>query len=164
MIDTEFLEEAPAHQTRRVESMEDMLSRMAFVNTGFLKILDMARAYGERNKEEETGGIILYREKDKKYLWQGLPNKHAGTPTARGLYQPVDEIYAAKIVALFPLGWRLHASFHTHPTFPVNPSHTDLTLLFQNFNKNIIYSLSDNEIAIYIWVNETQYKKNLIKL
>jgi proteasome lid subunit RPN8/RPN11 len=137
--------------------------RHSCVEPSLLQVLIHALAYGEEHGEEESGGLILYREKDKRYLWLPLANKHAGTTTARALFEPTEEGYK-EMASKFQYGWRLNSSFHTHPMFPSNPSKTDLTLLFTNFNRNFIYSIRDNYLAIYTWTDETHYKKSLIKL
>ena len=100
---------------------------------------------------EEQGGIILEREGV--FEFAKIRNMHQNTPTAAGLYETDHEELKYKIFPkVFNEGWKMHASFHTHPApMSSTPSHTDLSKLFQGFKYNIILAVYDNMFSYSMW-------------
>lgn len=103
-----------------------------------------------RTDDEEDGGVILIRNGD--YKWVKLKNSISGESRAKVLYV-IDKYgeYVDKVISQFQHGWRLFASFHVHPQFTSQCSHIDETMLFRDFNKNIIYSGLTSETRLYQW-------------
>jgi hypothetical protein len=113
-------------------------------------ILEAAEICG--GSDEEKGGVIL--EKDDSFLFVPLRNDHAGTHTAIGLYVANRAELGEKIIERIREGWRLFASFHTHPSFSATPSQLDLTVLFRGFKHNVIYSAATKTFSYSTWRNE----------
>lgn len=115
--------------------------------------------------KEEEGGIII--SKDNTYVFAKITNVYAGTPTARGLYQTDQQELKEKVLDKIVVGWRMYASFHTHPSFPAVPSNLDMTRLFQGFRYNIIFSQIDKMLSLSSWIGsrlDTEYTSlNTIK-
>lgn len=111
---------------------------------------------------EERGGVILYHPEKDLYEFVEVRNANAGTETAKVLWTGDREEHAKKVIARFREGWRQHGSFHTHPEFPAHPSGIDMSQLFPGFKVNYIYSISDQELVRFTWLNETTIKAQLI--
>lgn len=101
---------------------------------------------------EEEGGVVLF--KDGTYLFVRVKNIYEGTPTAKGLYETDQEELIANVLSKVGEGWKLFASFHTHPTFSATPSQLDVSALFRGFKYNIIYSPVRGEFSYSIWEND----------
>ena len=119
--------------------------------TNFAKvILSAAEACG--SSDEEKGGLTL--ERDGKFTFVGLRNEHEGTDTAIGLYVADREELGLKLTSYIGEGWRMFASFHTHPSFSATPSQLDLTVLFKGFKHNVIFSRATNKFSCSSWEGE----------
>lgn len=117
----------------------------------FLKaILDASEKCN--NHKEEEGGIIM--EKDSEYEFVRVKNLYEGTSRAAGLYETDQEELSALIFSRVCKGWKMHASFHTHPSFSPNPSNLDLDKLFQGFRYNIIWSPNSRAFSYSQWIGE----------
>ena len=99
---------------------------------------------------EEEGGIIL--EKDGKYLFVRVRNKHEGTPRAPGLYETDLAELKDRVLNRVAEGWKFYSSFHTHPSFSPSPSSLDLSELFTGFKYNVIYSPKLDLFSFNQWV------------
>lgn len=120
------------------------------VDHNFAKVIFDASLTCENETTEEQGGIIL--EKNGEYKFQHIKNLHAGTPTAHGLYEvPSDGM--KDVSALVMDGWRIYASFHTHPAFSARPSNLDTSQLFRGFKYNVIISLHTGMFSISEWID-----------
>jgi len=105
-----------------------------------------------RDPFEERGGVILEKYGD--YEFKLIKNIHTDTPVAYGLYEADRNEFGEFIIPLMTSGWKLFASFHTHPTFSATPSALDLAKLFQGFKHNVIYSVQDETCSISSWEGE----------
>jgi hypothetical protein len=101
---------------------------------------------------EEQGGLILSR--DESFLFVPIRNIHIGTITAVGLYETDKLELKTKVFTRMSEGWRMFASFHTHPMFSATPSVTDMTYLFQGFESNYIYAPKPQVFSATIWEGE----------
>jgi proteasome lid subunit RPN8/RPN11 len=101
---------------------------------------------------EEEGGIILAR--DGEYLFAKVKNIHTGTGQAAGLYETDQDELREKVLNRVAEGWKMYASFHTHPSFSPSPSALDLSKLFQGFKYNIISSPKTYMFSFNEWVGE----------
>jgi proteasome lid subunit RPN8/RPN11 len=99
--------------------------------------------------EEEEGGIII--SKDNEYVFAKIKNTYARTPIAYGLYETDQLELKEKVIDRMTEGWRMYASFHTHPSFPATPSNLDRSKLFQGFRYNIIFSHRDKMLSLSTW-------------
>ena len=102
---------------------------------------------------EEEGGVILHHP-DKAYMFVKIRNANTGKPLARGLWTADRAEFGKKVIPTFKDGWTVHASFHTHPQFSVNPSMIDMTELFMGFPINYIYGNKTKQLARYTWVEK----------
>lgn len=109
----------------------------------------------------EAGGFIL--EKNKQYGFVDVPNKHHGTQIGQALYEPAMEVFAKILNPYFKDGWKLFASFHTHPSFTAQYSNIDYENLFQNFPINYIKSIRYDQIIKYSWINEKDLKSERVR-
>jgi proteasome lid subunit RPN8/RPN11 len=126
----------------------------------FKAMLEAASACPHRREEE--GGIVL--AKDNEYQFVKVKNIHEGTDTAVGLYETDQAELKDRVLSKVGEGWKLFASFHTHPEFSPAPSSLDLGKLFNGFKYNVIYAprmdmfsysqwLGDKSSLIYIPAN-----------
>jgi proteasome lid subunit RPN8/RPN11 len=106
-----------------------------------------------RHKFEERGGVIM--EKFGDYTFVFLSNVHEDSPIAYGLYEASRDEFGSRVIPLMQQGWKLFASFHTHPKFTAHPSSLDLSKLFQGFKYNVIYSDLDTLCSFSEWVADT---------
>jgi proteasome lid subunit RPN8/RPN11 len=104
------------------------------------------------NVLEEEGGVII--KKDDSYEFIKLTNVYAGTATAIGLYEADSKEFSKKVITRMNDGWRLCASFHTHPSFSANPSSLDRSTLFQGFKVNFIYSPIKQQFSCSVWLSD----------
>ena len=98
---------------------------------------------------EEEGGIILNKDED--YMFVRVKNIHEATQTAHGLYETDLVELKDKIFTRMTEGWKMHASFHTHPMFGASPSSLDINKLFQGFPQNYIYSPIQKTYSLTTW-------------
>ena len=105
------------------------------------------------NIKEEEGGIILERDGDYKFI--RIKNKYEGTSKAYGLYE-TDKEQLQELLKKHVMeeGWKLYASFHTHPTFSPSPSSLDVSALFGSFKYNYIYATEKRIFSYSQWVDE----------
>jgi proteasome lid subunit RPN8/RPN11 len=101
--------------------------------------------------DEEEGGIII--NKDSEYMFAKIKNIYAGTVTAYGLYETDQQELKEKVLDRVAKGWRMYASFHTHPSFSAAPSNLDITKLFQGFRYNVIFSRRNQMLSPNTWVD-----------
>jgi proteasome lid subunit RPN8/RPN11 len=120
----------------------------------FLKAMISASVECTSTKEEE-GGIIM--EKDAVYEFVRVKNVYEGTDRASGLYETDQEELSQLIFSRVCKGWKMHASFHTHPSFSPTPSSLDLDKLFQGFRYNIIWSPTHRTFSYSAWIGEESY-------
>ena len=113
------------------------------------------------NPIEEEGGIII--EKEKVYEFVKIKNVYEGTSSAPSLYETDREKLSELIFSKICKGWKMYASFHTHPSFSATPSDLDLTKLFQSFKYNIIYSVKNDMFSYSEWLGEKIYSVYLPK-
>lgn len=92
------------------------------------------------NRNEEEGGVIIHHPPSGEFKFHHFRNENSGTPRALTLYIADRTAFASTVFPKFKEGWRLFASFHTHPQFPPGASNTDITYLFKGFRRNFIYS------------------------
>jgi proteasome lid subunit RPN8/RPN11 len=102
---------------------------------------------------EEQGGLILRKDED--YLFVPIKNIYAGTYTSIGLYETDKIELKMKVFTRMSEGWRMFASFHTHPMFSATPSVTDMSYLFQGFESNYIYAPKPRVFSATIWEGDT---------
>jgi proteasome lid subunit RPN8/RPN11 len=105
-----------------------------------------------QNTREEEGGIIM--EKDGVYEFVRVKNHHEGTDRAGGLYETDQDEFSQLVFSRVCKAWKMHASFHTHPTFSPTPSSLDLDKLFQGFRYNVIYSASHRTFSYSQWIED----------
>lgn len=105
-----------------------------------------------RHLREEEGGIILNNADD--YTFVKIKNIYEGSHTAYGLYETDLQELSSKVFSKLTEGWRMYASFHTHPTFAPTPSNTDITKLFEGFKTNYIYSPIKQTFSVTSWGGE----------
>jgi proteasome lid subunit RPN8/RPN11 len=117
-------------------------------NPLFREMLEAAKACD--NRREEEGGIIL--TKDGEYHFVKVKNIHNGTETAAALYETDQTELKDKVLNKVGEGWRLFASFHTHPSFSPTPSSLDLSKLFNGFKYNIIFAPDMNTFSYSQWL------------
>jgi proteasome lid subunit RPN8/RPN11 len=117
----------------------------------FLKAMLKASEECPSTKEEE-GGIIM--EKDGQYEFVRVKNVYEGTDRASGLYETDHEELSQLVFSRVCKGWKMHASFHTHPSFSPTPSSLDLDKLFQGFKYNVIYSPTHRTFSYSQWIGE----------
>jgi len=98
---------------------------------------------------EEEGGVIL--ERGDEYTFGRVKNIHAGTETAIGLYETDLGELKSNVFNKLKEGWKMYASFHTHPSFGPTPSNLDLTKLFTGFKNNVIFSPRLNVFSFNEW-------------
>lgn len=122
-------------------------------NPLLLKELIKARKSCE-NPLEEEGGVVMHLDYDK-YEFIKIKNVHAGSATAIGLYEADSIEFSEKAISKMKDGWKLYASFHTHPTFPPQPSSLDVSTLFQGFKYNFIYSPLKKKYGCCMWLSES---------
>lgn len=103
------------------------------------------------HRVEEEGGIILNKDDD--YVFVRIKNIHENTQTAYGLYETDLCELKTKIFPKIAEGWKLYASFHTHPMFGASPSSLDINKLFEGFKNNYIYSPIQKTYSITTWKN-----------
>jgi len=124
---------------------------MDIKNKALLK--EVLKAGGEcTHSVEEEGGIILH--KDGEYYFTKVKNIHTGTEHAFGLYETDQDELRDKVLSKVAEGWKMYASFHTHPSFSPAPSSLDLAKLFQGFKYNIIFSPKTYMFSFNEWVGE----------
>lgn len=118
------------------------------LNQALLSAVDICEADALR---EEVGGFLLHQQKTQTCKFVRVSNIHAGTGRAGGLYEAEREAFGRDVLALTLVdGWRVVASFHTHPTgCAARPSGTDLAFLFKGFRNNIIWSPSLGELNLF---------------
>ena len=102
--------------------------------------------------QEEEGGLIL--EKEGVYEFVRVKNLYEGTDRASGLYETDQEELSQLVFSKICKGWKMHASFHTHPSFSPTPSSLDLDKLFQGFRYNIIWSPVHRTFSYSQWIGE----------
>jgi proteasome lid subunit RPN8/RPN11 len=102
------------------------------------------------NPLEEEGGVILCKD-EIEFEFIKLKNKYHTTATAIGLYEADTDEFSDKVIPKIGKGWKMFASFHTHPTFPPRPSQLDVTTLFMGFKYNFIYSPLESKHSCSIW-------------
>ena len=105
-----------------------------------------------QSRQEEEGGIILL--KDDQYVFEKIKNKNSGRNEASVLYEVTSEGMQEQIFPRLKDGWKMHASFHTHPSFSTTPSSIDLGKLFLGFRYNFIYSPSGESFSLSEWIDE----------
>jgi proteasome lid subunit RPN8/RPN11 len=105
-----------------------------------------------KNRSEEEGGVIL--NKDDYFEFIKIKNAHADTSVAFGLYETDLSELSMRVFPKIAEGWKMYASFHTHPTFSPVPSSIDMTKLFQGFKYNIIFSPIKDMFSYSFWNNE----------
>jgi proteasome lid subunit RPN8/RPN11 len=105
--------------------------------------------------QEEEGGLIL--SKDEERLFIKIKNKHKGTVQAVGLYETDLTELKDKVFSKLSEGWKMYASFHTHPSFSPSPSSLDLNSLFVGFVYNFIYSPIGQIYSLNTWLGDTSY-------
>lgn len=116
-------------------------------------IAELLKAKDECNNPlEEEGGIIIHNEDNEQYKFVKIKNKYNGTATAIGLYEADVEEFSSKVISKLSKGWKMYASFHTHPTFPPTPSQLDVSTLFEGFMYNFIYSPLEMKYSCCCWV------------
>lgn len=120
----------------------------------FLKAMISASLECTSTKEEE-GGIIM--EKDALYEFVRVKNVYEGTDRASGLYETDQEELSQLIFSRVCKGWKMHASFHTHPSFSPAPSSLDLDKLFQGFRYNIIWAPTHRTFSYSLWIEEDSH-------
>jgi len=90
---------------------------------------------------EEQGGFILKSPDKEDYEFIPVTSDMHSNPGAVGLYVANTEEFGNKILAKTIDGFKIHASFHTHPVgMRALPSSTDLSELFTSFPINYIYA------------------------
>jgi proteasome lid subunit RPN8/RPN11 len=104
---------------------------------------------------EEEGGIIM--EKEGVYEFVRIKNVHEGTDRASGLYETDQEELSQLVFSRVCKGWKMHASFHTHPSFSPTPSCLDIDKLFEGFRYNVIWSPTHRSFSYSMWVGELTY-------
>jgi proteasome lid subunit RPN8/RPN11 len=109
----------------------------------------LAAAKACDHRVEEEGGIILSKEGE--YVFVKVKNIHEGTSTASGLYETDQQELKDNVFSKVSAGWKLHASFHTHPAFSPNPSSLDINKLFLGFKYNIIFAPISNMFSYSQW-------------
>jgi proteasome lid subunit RPN8/RPN11 len=116
------------------------------------------------DQQYEEGGIIF--EKDGVFKFQKIENIHDGTPRGISLYEVHTPSYGKLVSEQVMDGWKLFASFHTHPSFSAQPSMIDLDFLFKGYKYNVIYSNLTDSFAFCVWLDDSCYtffmKKHLI--
>jgi proteasome lid subunit RPN8/RPN11 len=112
-----------------------------------------------RDAYEEEGGLIL--EKDGEHMFVHLTNKYKHTPKAFTLYEANLDEFKNNITPRVAEGWKLKASFHTHPRFYSDPSAVDLQKLFQGFKINYIYSHFDEFVSVSVWRGDKVFTKKM---
>jgi len=112
----------------------------------------------------EQGGIIF--EKNGEFKFHRIENIHNGTTRGISLYEVYIPYFGKLVSAQVLDGWKLFASFHTHPSFSAQPSRTDLDYLFKGYKYNVIYSDPTETFAFCVWLDDSCYtffmKKHLI--
>ena len=116
----------------------------------FKEMLTAAKICQHRGEEE--GGIIL--AKDGEYHFVKVKNIHEGTATAAALYETDQTELKEKVLTKVGEGWKLFASFHTHPSFSPTPSSLDLRKLFNGFKYNIIFAPDMNTFSYSQWLGD----------
>jgi len=101
---------------------------------------------------EEEGGLLLHRDEDFEFV--KLRNIYTGSTTALGLYEAHEGDFGELIVPRVQEGWKLHGSFHTHPSFSPSPSSLDLNKLFMGFKYNYIYATERGYYSASEWMGE----------
>lgn len=101
---------------------------------------------------EEEGGIIM--EKEGEYEFVKIKNIYEGTDRAAGLYETDQEELSQLVFSRVCKGWKMHASFHTHPSFSPTPSNLDLDKLFHGFKYNVIYAPIHRTFSHSIWMDD----------
>lgn len=103
--------------------------------------------------DEEQGGVIIEKAGEFKFI--KLKNDYEGTSTAVSLYEANrTEMADLVLPSILKGGWRLYASFHTHPRFSATPSSIDYKNIFEGFKYNIIYSNKDAMFSFTEWLND----------
>lgn len=143
------------------EYLKDNLDNSEFSETQGTSILNaLAKAIGMcGDLYEEEGGLIL--EKDGEHIFVHLTNSYKHTPTAFTLYETNLEEFKTKVAPKVADGWKLKASFHTHPRFYSDPSSIDVDNLFQGFKINYIYSHFDEFVSVSVWRDDKIITKKM---
>lgn len=115
-------------------------------------------------EDYEEGGIIF--EKNGEFKFEKIDNIHHGTSRGISLYEVYTPYFGKLISEQVQDGWKLFASFHTHPSFSAQPSKIDLDYLFKGYKYNVIYSHPTDTFAFCVWLEDSCYtffmKKHLI--
>jgi hypothetical protein len=103
---------------------------------------------------EERGGFILKKGNDFKFI--PVMNIHTGTSISHGLYRPEPNEFGEKVLGpILYDGWKLYASFHTHPNgYSPIPSGIDVQQLFLGHQINYIYATKTDELVEYSKMSE----------
>ena len=104
------------------------------------------------HRYEEEGGVIL--ENAGKYAFVKVKNKHENTQEAIALYETDLSELQEKVFLKLSEGWKMFASFHTHPSFSPTPSQLDLAKLFQGFKYNVIYAKNVDRFSFSEWIQD----------
>ena len=101
--------------------------------------------------EEEQGGFILRKQDE--FLFVQVRNANTGTPSAPGLYTADAQEYGEKVIKLeLTGGWKLFATFHTHPTnCSPWPSGTDVGNLFKSAKVHFIFAPWCDELNCFVY-------------
>lgn len=98
---------------------------------------------------EEHGGIILVDKTGHNFEFVYINNVNTGQSLAQHLWTGNGVEFAELIIPQVRKGWKIYASFHTHPQFRAFPSNIDITQLFRGFPLNYIYSNRDRELNAF---------------
>jgi proteasome lid subunit RPN8/RPN11 len=121
------------------------------INNSFAQEMIRAASICGRSIEEE-GGIIMTHGTEAEFV--KIRSIHVGTTTAHGLYEADKSDFGQIITPMVRDGWKITASFHTHPAFSATPSNLDLNVLFRGFKHNVIYATERNVFSYSVWTAE----------